>query len=140
MCYKSSQQPDQLPDTAATTRSDKGFLPAEVEQLSLLLSGSVLQHKSHLHSWFRFAHTGSLHKAQYPSKAFRAGQSHLEEIYLHCHVDHVTKMRYKSQFQTVALVTTKRHEDKKLSKSINVSNFELKQKAEVGCVFFSFAR
>lgn len=42
MCYKSSQQPDQLPNTVATTRFDKGFLPAEVEQLSLLLSGSVL--------------------------------------------------------------------------------------------------
>lgn len=24
MCYKNSQQPDQLPDTAATSRSDKG--------------------------------------------------------------------------------------------------------------------
>lgn len=28
MCYKSSQQPEQLPDTAATTRFDKAFLPA----------------------------------------------------------------------------------------------------------------
>lgn len=41
-------------------------------------------------------------------------------------------MIYKNQFKTVALVTTKRHEDEKLSESINVSNFELKQKAKVG--------